>query len=205
MYTIVMAQQLKAEVKERIISAAKEEFARFSYENASLRRIAARAHMTPGNLYRYFANKEELLKSIVAKPMTAIQELVLQLTAGQICFGGEFQHFIPDINRMPAVFQGLTQGLTSIYFAYPEELKIMMLDTSFKEELVKWFTLLISSFLNNDDYNELQKASLSRSFAVSIFSGIGELLSNDQLSFAEMVKLIGDYFNLFLVLLKVNV
>lgn len=200
-----MAQQLKVQVKDRIINSAKEEFAKYSYDNASLRRIAARAHMTPGNLYRYFKNKEELLKSIVTEPMREIKELVLSLTDGQIQFGGDFQTFKPELAKMPIIFRSLSEGLVSIFFSYPEELKIMMLDTAFKEELVKWFALLISSFLHTFDYNATQITILSRGFAVSIFSGIGELLTANQLSSEEMAKLINDYFDLFLVLLKVNI
>ena len=58
----------KAESHARIIEAAKAEFLRYGFENASLRRIAANSGITVWGLYKHFPNKEEMFASLV-QPM----------------------------------------------------------------------------------------------------------------------------------------
>ena len=49
-----MAQVLKEAQRDKILEAAKQELLHYGYKEASMRRIAAQAEMTVGNLYRYF-------------------------------------------------------------------------------------------------------------------------------------------------------
>jgi len=55
----------KEEVRGRIVSFAFEEFCKYGFQNASLRRIAEDAGVTKGNIYTYFASKDELFREIV--------------------------------------------------------------------------------------------------------------------------------------------
>lgn len=58
-------QYLKDEVRNRIVAAALQEFSEKGYMDASMRRIAAKAEVALGNLYRYFKNKEELFNELI--------------------------------------------------------------------------------------------------------------------------------------------
>jgi AcrR family transcriptional regulator len=58
-------QILKEETEKNILEAARNEFSKHGYKDASLRRIAAEAGMSVGNLYRYFRDKQDLFSSIV--------------------------------------------------------------------------------------------------------------------------------------------
>jgi len=58
-------QYLKDEVKNRIVSAALDEFDQKGFNDASMREIAKNAGIATGNIYRYFAGKDELFKSIM--------------------------------------------------------------------------------------------------------------------------------------------
>ena len=49
--------------KERLLAAATEEIATVGFERARLAEIADRAQMTPGSVYTWFANKEELFRA----------------------------------------------------------------------------------------------------------------------------------------------
>lgn len=49
--------------KERLLAAATEEIAEVGFERARLAEIADRAQMTPGSVYTWFANKEELFRA----------------------------------------------------------------------------------------------------------------------------------------------
>ena len=58
-------QKLKAEVRQRICAAALAEFKQYGYAAANIRRIAEKAEISLGNIYRYFLNKEALYLAII--------------------------------------------------------------------------------------------------------------------------------------------
>ena len=58
-------QYVKPELRERIVSAARDEFFRKGYKGAAMRDIAAAAGTSLGNLYRYYKNKQELYAAVV--------------------------------------------------------------------------------------------------------------------------------------------
>lgn len=60
----LLAKQ-KEGVYENIIRCAKEEFLKYGYLDASLRRIASHAHTTTGSIYSRFKDKEGLYDAIV--------------------------------------------------------------------------------------------------------------------------------------------
>ena len=55
----------KAAHHEKIIAAAREEFMAYGFTDASVRRIAAAAGMSPAGLYRHFPGKEEMFAALV--------------------------------------------------------------------------------------------------------------------------------------------
>lgn len=58
-------QYLKDEVRNRIMTAALQEFKEKGYLDASMRKIASEAGVALGNVYRYFKNKEELFNELM--------------------------------------------------------------------------------------------------------------------------------------------
>ena len=68
-------QVLKESVKQRILSAAIDEFFENGYQKANLRRIAESAGITVGNIYRYFENKEALFNAVLMPAQIAIDDL----------------------------------------------------------------------------------------------------------------------------------
>jgi AcrR family transcriptional regulator len=60
-----MAQRPKEEVRVAILAAAAEELAEGGFERATLATIASRAGTSVGNLYKYFANKDELFAQAI--------------------------------------------------------------------------------------------------------------------------------------------
>lgn len=57
--------------KERLLEATTEEIAAVGFERARLAEIAARAEMTPGSVYTWFANKEELFRAALESALSA--------------------------------------------------------------------------------------------------------------------------------------
>ena len=57
--------------RERLLEAATEEIAAVGFERARLAEIASRADMTPGSVYTWFANKEELFRAALENALGA--------------------------------------------------------------------------------------------------------------------------------------
>lgn len=69
-------QTQKEEIRIRILDAACEEFLTAGYRRASMRAIAERAGITPGNIYAYFQGKEDLLDQVVSPTMEALGRML---------------------------------------------------------------------------------------------------------------------------------
>ncbi|WDP88853.1 MAG: TetR/AcrR family transcriptional regulator [Desulfobacter sp.] len=57
-------QREKERRRQEILSAAREVFSRKGFNSATMEEIASRAELSPGTLYLYFKNKEELHTSL---------------------------------------------------------------------------------------------------------------------------------------------
>jgi AcrR family transcriptional regulator len=60
-----MPQYLKGEIQESIIAAALAVFARKGFRGAAMAEIGRVAHISAGNIYRYYGNKETLFYAAV--------------------------------------------------------------------------------------------------------------------------------------------
>ena len=76
---IQMAQVLKEEIRERILSAALQEFYDKGYRAAAMRSIAKQAMIPTGLIYSYYQSKEALFDAVLS-PVRYDWERVL--TAG---------------------------------------------------------------------------------------------------------------------------
>ena len=61
-------QTLKSDIRNRILSAAKEQFVQRGYLKTSMREIADAVDVGVGNLYNYFENKDELF-CVILRPV----------------------------------------------------------------------------------------------------------------------------------------
>jgi AcrR family transcriptional regulator len=59
--------QLQADRRDEILAAAQTCFARSGFHQTSMQEICAQAGMSPGNLYRYFRSKEEIIAGIAER------------------------------------------------------------------------------------------------------------------------------------------
>ena len=73
-------------VREKLLEAGTEEFLKYGFRGASLRRICASAGVTTGALYFFFENKEDLFCRIVEKPLAIGRRLFEEKTQE------EFEH-----------------------------------------------------------------------------------------------------------------
>lgn len=90
-----MVQVPKQHVRQALVSAALEEFAREGFEGTILATVAARANTSVGNLYKYFPGKEALFEA--ALPAKLVEELRSLLRARVEALGGTL-----DVNELAA-------------------------------------------------------------------------------------------------------
>lgn len=69
-------QYLKKEIRDRILSAAIEEFKEHGYADASIRNIANNAEISLGNIYRYYTNKQALYFAVINPFMESVKNFV---------------------------------------------------------------------------------------------------------------------------------
>ncbi len=83
----LLMQYLKDDVKNNILRAALSEFLGHGYMNASMRQIANTAGITPGNIYRYFKSKEDLLHELLHPTYEQFLQYLaeIQLNIEQTC------------------------------------------------------------------------------------------------------------------------
>ena len=66
-------REIRREASERaILNAALALFAELGYEQASIRKIAAKVGYSPAAIYRYFASKEEIFLTLAEEALRAL-------------------------------------------------------------------------------------------------------------------------------------
>lgn len=71
----------KTENHGKIVEAAFEEFKRYGYEEASMRRIATACNMSVSGLYKHFPGKEEMFSSLVKPALDGLMDLYHEIEA----------------------------------------------------------------------------------------------------------------------------
>ena len=199
-----MAQILKEESREAIIAAAKQEFLEKGYKGASMREIAKKAHMTVGNLYRYYKNKEDINLSIVAPTFKEIDQALKSLTSNDVSMETRVFNLKPDIKELKEMLDKLVDGLVDIYSKNKTEFNILMLHSRLNEEITTWFTDIVNSLIADNFIMEginQDRDILSRSYAESVFAGIRVLFRDDNSNSDILKNLLKTYLRSFVYML----
>ena len=199
-----MAQVLKNEVRDKIVSSARDEFLEHGYEDSSMRRIAFRSKMTVGNLYRYFRNKEELNVFIVGDTFDAINALVRSLTHDQVDMGSEEVFFHASVEELQDMMDKLSDGLLDIYLRHDKEVNILMMNSKLNERITTWFTRLISGFIHAQYSigDEAMVKAISHGYAVAVFAGIRDIFRKGELNEKQLRTVVKIYLNSYLAMLR---
>ncbi|MDK2867787.1 MAG: hypothetical protein PWP51_1995 [Clostridiales bacterium] len=107
-------QYLKDDVRERIVDAALDEFVEKGFNNASMREIAQRAQITVGNIYRYFKNKEDLLKQSLSPLIEVIDVFVNRDYIAEM-----------GLSRHDEVRELIAANITKLYEDFPREFYVL--------------------------------------------------------------------------------
>lgn len=201
-----MPQILKDDVKERIVEAAKEEFMENSYEKTSMRNIANKSNITVGNLYRYFKNKEELNRFIVAPALKKIGDLVLDITNNKIDIF-HLDQIDLTTDDMREMLDSLGSGVVDIYRQHRIEVNILMMRTSVNEYLIDWFSNAIAQIISKAyklDISNKGVILMAKGYAESIFSGFKSILRNSNVDTDTLKRLVRIYMESYVDMLDID-
>jgi AcrR family transcriptional regulator len=169
-----VAQFLKEEIRKRIIESAIKEFSEKGYDKASIKNIAKGANVAVGNLYRYFENKESLLKEVV-KPVFG--ELVQMINTENVLENIDYKNYIYDtLNR----FLDLYIANKSIFFVVIDGCrgtKMGNIIEGFIDMLADNIHKLVSKFNTGSFIN---KYEFSYALAVAVVQGTISILRNSK-------------------------
>ena len=110
----------KTQSHERIIEAAKKEFLEYGFTDASLRRIAAKAGIQVGGLYKHFGSKEEMFASLVDPTIEGLME----------CFHGIETDYFEEIGKVEtgSIWEDKTETVRFMEYIYAhfDEFKLIV-------------------------------------------------------------------------------
>ncbi len=144
-----MAQVLKDEIKNAIFISAKKEFMLHGYEKSSMRKIAAGAGVTGGNLYRYFDNKESIYRELLQDVVNEIDTILYEGSNGLVSFKKVLEEKIIERNNEHreemtiTIINGLSRLIPELMENKKEEILILLktadqLDLYNDFNLVQW-------------------------------------------------------------------
>ena len=119
-----MRESTKA-TRATILQSAKEIFLECGYQEASMRKIAARAGITPGAIYKHFSGKEEMFGEIFAESgnkLMALSESMLDIDFSAMSDAGIlFPHIHPDPRAVRGRYAALPHAVKKRFrHLYPE-------------------------------------------------------------------------------------
>ena len=166
-------QVLKESVRQRIVTSARREFRKKSFEKASMRAIASSAGMTVGNLYRYYKNKEDLFGSIIEplyKSLMGLKKEIEQVEGDKITW--------------------LLESLKSLQNEYRIEWLILSAGSAgskYEKALDNVYALLQSTIKEVLEENNKQP-NLAAPMASAILHGLRTILQTEKKNSPEVVE-----------------
>lgn len=183
-------QTQKEEIRNKILAAAKEEFLNAGYRRASMRAIAERAGITPGNIYAYFLGKEDLLDQVVSPTMEALGRMIREASRGA------------QMNE-PSVKE-LADRVTEVFLSNRTQFLILMngAEGSRYENTRQQITAFVTERVEEEMLPKLpagmQGSLLAETLSQSILSGIFYLFEHYDGDEETLRRTLGDFLLLVL-------
>ncbi|MEA5027156.1 hypothetical protein SDC9_135689 [bioreactor metagenome] len=204
-----MAQTLKEEVRKRIENAAINQLIINGMHKTNMRDIAKEAGITPGNLYRYYTNKDQLIISITAPIVDGLNLIVEKETAGKLNLastkpdlplpppGIDVLAYVEDI-LLSRLRRALIE-IGSLAIQYPKPMAILLDDSIVSKKLYAWGISIITqgytTCFKANGVKESEIDTMIKVVTMSFCEGIIQLLKavlddHDEKRYLKML----DYF-----------
>jgi len=201
-----MAQILKEEVRVRIENAAINQLIKNGMHKTNMRDIAKEAGITPGNLYRYYASKDQLIISITSPIVDGLNRVVLSETDGKLNLDSK----VPILPIPPDNIDALTYmenllltklrnsllEIGRITIEYPKRMIILLDDSIVSKKLYAWGIAIMNEGFHTcfkiNKATDKQIDIMLKVIAMSFCEGIIQLLKaviedEDELQYEKMI------------------
>lgn len=154
-----MAQTLKEDVRKRIENAAINQLLVNGMHKTNMRDIAKEAQITPGNLYRYYASKDQLIISITGVLIEGLNDIVQKETGQSLDLDGAIP-LLPEIpdnmdtltfieKTLVAKLRNALIDIGKLAINYPKRMTILLDDSIVSQKLYAWGMQIIYEFYNS--------------------------------------------------------
>lgn len=189
-------QTQKKSIKSKILNAAMEEFLISGYQNSSMRSIANQSGITVGNIYSYFASKEDLFEQILNTTVKELQMLFeMEVKDGSFLAPGnvkEMAHEIAEVflkNRIQ--FLILMDGSEGSKYS---NIKSDLIDQAAQRIILESRSISVKDVKNGKNVKSAQiDETLAYSVSVAIIEGMIYLFKNIGNDRLRLEKLIGEF------------
>jgi AcrR family transcriptional regulator len=198
-----MAQILKPELKSAIIESARNEFYNHGFDGASMRNIAKSAHMTVGNLYRYFKDKEDLADALLSSTIEKLDKIIT----------GEINNIpvMDDVEVRSAEFDArirrLAMGFAHVFETERKEFMTLIRHQRMADQVVssikKIMVRMVERWFSQVDLFDRRIDMITSMLASAVFCGLVRLFEESQDSPQEEIEwMIVTYLNLFTLMIS---
>lgn len=164
-----MVQVLKADVKDSIVKAAKKEILKNGFDKFRMRNIADGASMTVGNLYRYYKNKDELLKHILEDAYHLINTVLKRYNMETIDF--EHKQIDEKLILLKDFILTVSYDICSLWQNHQLEMQIMINDETYVKRIINW-TIILLKKVNKHFSCNLKSDLYIQMSAIAIYEGL---------------------------------
>lgn len=207
-----MAQTLKKDKEELILSKSKDLFLHFGYDNTSMKDVAKATNISVGNLYHYYKNKGDIALNIVRPLLEKIDIFIKKYTNEDVSiFSLEFHFTAKDIikpKEINKVIMELIKYLVDLYDEYENEFIIINTCSDIINYLKKWLSALIIYFIEkkykiSNLFND-EISALVPSYTDAIIGGAINIFINKKINIKKKKKILGIYFGSYASMLDIK-
>ncbi len=142
-------QILKEKVRNAILTSAAAEFNEKGFENASMRQIASKAGITPGNIYRYFANKEDIRKAIIEPIMTELDQILSSCSNGKIGWNTDLTALLQSNESFELDLRQFSDKFVALYHKNENGMIMLAKEQSYRVYFKEWLNSLLFAYFSN--------------------------------------------------------
>ncbi len=202
-----MAQIKKENIRQAILSSAKQEFITKGIEDSSMREIAKKANITVGNIYRYFQSKEELADEIITPTMNLLNMAIFKELSSNYN-----QISTNSLDIFNEKVHQLASGFLDVFKNYKQECLIVLNYSRFYKQVVMWLYQLIQHLVK--DWHLANKQimfvdELSMMLSEAIMSGLAKGLSETLVKYHDqpehLQQVVHTYLQLFTMMLEATI
>lgn len=174
-------QKLKENIRQKILQSAATEFNEKGFDNASMRKIASRAEITPGNIYRYFKNKKTLLTAVLEPIMAEINRALLESTDGKIDMNTNIEAFLKKNDTFNIDVKNFSRKFVAINHQYKDGMSFIAKEDAYRSPIHEWLSEALYAYYGSrrkDAAPELIKM-LSSIASITLIDTVTESLKYD--------------------------